>query len=105
MTRYYPNTDIIYRNEVRVAGVLTDATTITFQYKLGKWGAWTSVTPLHPSTGVYTATVTPSYGGALFWQWKTTGPNASEEGMTYVEPSEFDDQSYPYRHYDYGWVR
>lgn len=100
MTQYYPGTDIVYRFEVYNNGVLTTPPTATFQYKIGRCGAWTSVTPVEQSTGIYTATVNPTYGGALYWQWKTTAPNYAEEGMDLIESSQFDTTGYGY---DYGF--
>lgn len=105
MTRRYPGTDIVYRFSVYNNGVLSTPASIAFQYKIGSDGAWTAATPVEQETGVYTATVNPSYGGALFWQWKTTGPNYAEEGMDYITPSRFDNSDWPWGHYDYGWSR
>jgi hypothetical protein len=102
MTKYWPNTQITYRTTVKNNGVLAGPTTITFQYKIGRWGTWTSVTPATISTGIYTASVTPTYGGPLYWQWRTTGPAVQEEGMTLIECSEFDTTGYGYN-YDYGF--
>ena len=100
MTRYYPGTDIVYNFQVYNTGILSTPTTAAFQYKIGRDGAWTSVTPVAVSTGVYTATVNPTFGGALFWRWKTTGPAYAEEGMDMIENSEFDTTGYQY---DYGF--
>lgn len=102
MTRYWPNTQITYQTTVRNNGALATPTTITFQYKIGRWGAWTSATPAALSTGVYAVYITPTYGGPLYWQWKTTGPAVQEEGMTMIEGSEFDTTGYGYQ-YDYGF--
>jgi hypothetical protein len=101
MTKYYPGTQITYGTTVTNNGVLATPATIAFQYKESSWGGWTSVTPNLISTGVYTANVTPTLGGALFWQWKTTGPAVVQEGMTYIEPSAF--SSNGFYGYDYGF--
>ncbi len=102
MTRYYPGSDIVYQTTITNNGAVADPTTIAFQYKLGRWGNWTSVTPVKVSTGLYTATVNPTYGGSLYWQWKTTGPNFVDEGYDYVTPSEFNTYDAPITNYDYG---
>ena len=102
MTRYYPGTDIIYQQTITNNGVLATPTTIVFQYKISRVGDWIQVTPAIVSTGVYTATVNPTYGGTLFWQWKTTGPNFVAEGYDYVTKSEFNNYDLPNFIYDYG---
>jgi hypothetical protein len=104
MTKYYPGTAITYTAPIYNNGVLATPTTITFQYKEGRDGAWTSVTPATSTTGIYTATVTPLYGGALYWQWKTTGPAIVSEGFTLIEKSEFSYYDAPPINYDYGRI-
>lgn len=105
MTRYFPGTDIVYKMSVSNNGVLSPPATIAFQYKIGHQGVWIPVTPANPSTGVYTATVNPAYGGAIFWQWKTTGPNLVDEGMDYCTHSEFNYNWPTWGNYDYGFIR
>ena len=102
MTRYYPGTDIVYKQTITNNGVLSPPASIAFQYKIGRWGNWISVTPVNVSTGVYTATVNPAYGGTLYWQWKTTGPNFVDEGYDRVIGSEFNTYDMPNFIYDYN---
>lgn len=107
MTRRYPNTDYTYPMIVRNNGALVTPATIAFQWKIGRWGAWQSVTPVNIVSatypvGYYTAVATPLYGGPLYYRWKTTGPRISFEGMDMIECSEFDTTGYG-GSYDYGW--
>ena len=104
MTRRYVGTDLEYQTQVLMGITLTTPASITFQYKYGKFGQWNSVTPSAISTGIYKATVNPTMGGALFWMWKSTTPNITEEGMTYIQPSEFTNENL-YTNYDYGFLR
>ncbi len=74
MTRIYANTEITLTGTFKnSAGTLTDPTTVTFEYRHECESAWTSVTAVQQSTGVYDATVTPKYAGLLFIRWKGTG--------------------------------
>lgn len=102
MTRYWPNTEITFRTTVHNNGVLATPATISFQWKICSWGEWHSETPATTVVGIYTALVTPTYGGPLYWQWKTTGPAVQEEGMQMIEGSQFDTTGYGYQ-YDYGF--
>ena len=103
MSKWYVGQDRVFTFTLENNLTLTDPTTIAFQYKEGKLGAWTSVTPVKISTGKYTATVNPQYGGGIFWQWKTTTPNFAREGMDYCQPSQFATNFPPYGNYDYGF--
>lgn len=105
MTRRWPNTDYTFPLVVRNNGALATPDTITFQWKLGRCGAWNSVTPLNVvtadyPTGYYTAVATPLWGGPLFYKWQTTNPAVQEEDMIMIEGSEFSAQGYSY---DYGF--
>ena len=102
MTRYWPNTQITFQTTVKNNGVLATPTTISFQYKICRWGQWLSATPSALSTGIYTVSVTPTYGGPLYWKWQTTGPAVQEEGMNMIEGSQFDTTGMGYL-YDYGF--
>lgn len=90
MTKYWPNTQLTLRTTVTNNGALADPATIEFRWKLFRDGQWNSVTPVEVSTGIFEASFTPTFGGPLYWQWKTTGPAVSEEGHFLVEGSQFD---------------
>jgi hypothetical protein len=105
MTRRYTGTDLTFRIEVKQGTSYITPTSISFQYKYGSTGSWLTATPTAVSTGIYEAVVSPDYGGAIFHRWKTTSPNLSEEGMTYIQPSQFSQYDYPPSTYDYGFVR
>lgn len=102
MTKYWPNTQMTFRTQVQNNGVLVTPTTITFRWKICRDGAWNTETPAAISTGIYEAYPTPTFGGPLYWQWKTTGPAVSEEGMVLIEGSQFDNTGWGWQ-YDYGW--
>jgi len=102
MSKIWPNTQLTFQTVVRNNGVLATPTTITFQWKLYRDGAWQTATPAALSTGVYAAYITPTYGGPLYWMWTTTGPAVSEAGVTMIECSPFDNTGYGWL-YDYGW--
>lgn len=113
MTRWYVGEDKTYNFTLDNNGVNTIPTTIAFKYKEGRLGQWVSVTPTLVSSyptdpskvPFYTATVTPQYGGPVYWRWETTGPNFAQEGMDYCQKSQFGYFMEPYQAYDYGWGR
>ena len=73
MTRYFPNSKVPFTTEFRNNGVLTDVPQITFTWKVTSRGLETTVTPTHPSTGVYAVVVVPSQAGNLYARWDTEG--------------------------------
>lgn len=89
--RLYPGTTFYLYNTVRVAGVLTDAATITFQWKMGLYGEPQSVTPERVSTGTYRVPVTPLIGGNLYYRWDTEGAlDTAAEGVLSIADSQFE---------------
>jgi len=75
---------------VYVDDVLTDASAITFQWRMGLYGDQTSVTPTHAGTGLYSAAVTPEEGGDLYFRWDTGGAlDVAQEGALSIVGSRF----------------
>ena len=105
MTKWFVGEDRNFTFTLKNNGAITDPLTIAFQYKEGTNGAWVTVAPVKVSSGIYTATVNPQWGGGVFWQWKTTTPNFVQEGMDYCQPSQFNLSLPNYGNYDYGFVR
>lgn len=90
MTRYYPGSSITYSVPVTVGGVLTNEADTVFKWKIGRCGDEATVTPTHPSTGLYTVTIVPLESGCLFWRWDTDGTiDQAKEGHTIIEETQF----------------
>ena len=71
--------------EVKVAGVLTNASTATLTVYLPNE---TTATPTvsNPSTGIYGADYVPTLEGPYQWHLKTTGPATAKTGFFYINP-------------------
>lgn len=90
MPRYYAGTTITLTNAVRVAEVLTDASAITFMWKIGLYGTEHTETPTRVSTGTYEVDLTPDKGGDLYWRWDTEGAlDTAQEGVINIAPTQF----------------
>lgn len=75
---------------VYVDGTLTDASAITFQWRMGLYGDQTSVTPTRTGTGVYSVAITPEEGGDLYFRWDTGGAlDVAQEGALSIAGSRF----------------
>jgi hypothetical protein len=77
-------------------GVLTDPTTVTIKVMDPCGGETTYVEGTdsemdNPSTGVYTADITPDCAGRWSFRWITTGPVFADEGDFIVLTSPFVD--------------
>lgn len=101
MTKYWPGTQLTFRTQVTSNGVLATPATIEFKWKMFRDGQWNTETPSEVETGVYEVYPVPTFGGPLYWMWKTTGPAVSEEGFVMIEGSQFDNTGWG--RYDYGW--
>jgi 6-phosphogluconolactonase (cycloisomerase 2 family) len=90
MPRYYAGTTITLSQAVRVSEVLTDASDITFMWKVGKYGTEATVTPTHDGTGLYSVSITPDRGGDLYYRWDTEGDlDTAAEGVINIAPTQF----------------
>ncbi len=86
--RRYAGSTIRLTASVYVDDVLTDASAITFKWKMGLYGCENSVTPTHSGPGVYYVDVEPEEGGDLFYRWDTDGALdvAAEGALNIAEP-------------------
>lgn len=90
MPRFFPGSTITLRNYVRVSETLTDASAITFTWKMGPRGVETSVTPTRASTGSYYVEITPDEGGNLYYRWDTEGAlDMAREGVLSIAETQF----------------
>lgn len=90
-SRIYPGSTFFLYNRVWVNGVLTDADSITFQWKMGLTGKPQFVTPEKTETGTYRVPVTPLTGGNLYFRWDTEGTlDTAAEGVLSIADSQFE---------------
>ena len=106
VVRRYAGSTITFRLSIYVDEVLTDASAVTFTWRMGSpassyqslsqflaggsAGAQTSVTPTHDGTGLYSAEVTPETGGNLYWRWDTEGAlDTAREGVLSIAETQF----------------
>jgi hypothetical protein len=88
--RFFPGSTITLRNYVRVDETLTDASAITFMWKMGTRGTENTVTPTRASTGSYYVEITPEEGGDLYYRWDTEGDlDAAREGKLSIADTQF----------------
>jgi hypothetical protein len=73
MPRYYTGSKLTFTTTVKNNGILTDAASIYFKWKVGLYGTETTVTPTRTTTGTYTVDVVPLVGGNLYTRWDTDG--------------------------------
>jgi hypothetical protein len=74
----------------KTTGNLTNAPQITLKHKTGSHGNETVVTPTNVSTGVYSASITPTESGNLHYRWDTDGIyDVAKEGVVNVAESAF----------------
>ena len=91
MARKYPGTPQTITNTFYSGSTPTDPTTITFKWRQGWYGAETIVTPTKIGTGIYSATITPSWGGNIYYRWESTGsPTVTYEGVINIAPTRFE---------------
>lgn len=71
-------------------GTLTDASAITFKWKIGRNGTETVLTPTRASLGTYYVTITPDNSGNLYCRWDTDGAlDTVEEPIYNIAESAF----------------
>lgn len=88
--RYIAGSTITLGLSIYVDDVLTNESTLTFKWKMGRDGDESSVTPTHGTTGVYSVALTPLTGGDLYYRWDTEGTlDAAQEGRLSVKESAF----------------
>jgi hypothetical protein len=75
----------------RSTGNLADADDITLRYiPGGKYGTEVTATPTRNSTGNYSAEITPTLAGHLYYRWDTDGDyDVATEGIVNVAQSVF----------------
>lgn len=75
--------------QLKVAGVLTDATTVTFKVKDPSRNT-TTYTPTHTGVGIYSIIITPNIAGTYWWQVVSVGvANAIDEQAFVMKASQF----------------
>lgn len=71
-------------------GAVTDATDISFRYKIGRDGAEKVLAPSRADLGVYYVEITPDKAGLLFCRWDTDGDlDVVDEPIYHVRESAF----------------
>jgi hypothetical protein len=75
----------------KATGLLADADDLTLRYiPGGKYGTEVTATPTRNSIGAYSAEITPTLSGNLYYRWDTDGDyDVATEGVINVAQSVF----------------
>lgn len=69
-------------------GVLTDPSTVKSQIRTPA-GTETEISNTNESTGVFSATYTPTVAGTYVYRWHSTGPTCVTEDVFFALPTSF----------------
>lgn len=90
-SRIYPGSTVSFSAVVSVDGTPTDASAITFKYRIGD-GKITTVSPTKTATGTYSVSITLDSDefGFLYTLWDTQGGlDTAKEQVFMIEPGAF----------------